>query len=333
MAPETERDPNELILQTWASCKARPNPVKLYRSDTEEKARREQLKWRKRISFVELDCGDDSFFVANTYKSIGIADGVAGWRDEGYDPSAFANTLMKNAKHFCETHRTIANPETILINAFGRLKHDKDVVGSSTATCASIVDQVGQEATLAIANLGNNGALVVRNREVVDRAHEKSHGINLPFQLAVVPPNFPHDCQQDSVHDSVRESFKVQEGDVVVLGTDGLFENRFPSEIAAQAGWVGTVHKSAYDSIPLVGGVLKAAFGPDHRMEYTDPYRVTQRVVTEAFQAATSRHSTTPWSAMLKQFDIDHEGGKMDDITVLVARVTTRGKAERTSMW
>lgn len=333
--PDAEKDPNEMVLQSWAFCKAKPSPVKHYRSDTEEKERRMSLLWRKRSSFIELDCGEDSFFVANTYKTIGVADGVGGWRDEGVDPSQFSNSLMEMAKLYTETHRQVFDPEKIMASAFDKIVAEKRVkAGSSTCCIASLV-QEGNKHFLDVANLGDSGLLVVRNREILHRVHEKVHGFNSPFQLAVLPPHLQGKAFADRVLDSIRERVEVQQGDVIVMGTDGLFDNRFNTQIAADAGWIGTVADSILEKIPFFGFVLAAAFASsDQKIEYIDPHRVAQRVVADAYKSAISQESDTPWAMMLKEWGVkDAKGGKVDDITMVLARVSTREELAQGIVW
>lgn len=333
--PQDEKDPNDFVLQAWAFCKAKPSPVKHYRSDVEERERRQQLLWRKRSSFVELDCGEDSFFVSNTYKTIGVADGVGGWRDEGVDPSLFSNQLMENAKLYTETHRAELDPEKILHNAFDRVKHSNKVyAGSSTATIASLVQRDGKH-FLDVANLGDSGLLVVRNRDILHRVHEKIHAFNSPFQLAILPEHLKGRAFSDRVVDSIRESIEVKHGDVVVMGTDGLFDNRYNSQLAADAGWVGKVKESVLERIPLVGFFIAAAFTQgDQKVEYVDPHRVAQRLIQDAYKNSISKDADTPWSAMLQQFGVEGaKGGKVDDITVVLARVSTREELSQGTVW
>jgi protein phosphatase PTC7 len=331
---EVERQ-DELVLQTWATCKAKPVDAKLFRSDSDEVARRQALQWRKRASFVELDCGEDSFFVSNTYRTIGVADGVGGWREEGVDPAEFPNELMKQAKYFCETHRAERNPELIAANSFEKVLHDKNVkAGSSTFCVASLVKGDDEKHYLDIANLGDAGCIVIRNHDIVYRVHEKVHGLNAPLQLSVLPDEYRGRCYADKVSDSVRESFEVQDGDVVVMGTDGLFDNRFCSQIAMEAGWLGQTPQSVYDGIPLVGKLLKMIMGPQQRTQFTDPYRVVQRLCSDAYKASLDAKGDTPWADTLKAVGVEHaEGGKVDDITVLVSKVTTRAELMDTTMW
>ncbi|KEG13257.1 protein phosphatase 2C [Trypanosoma grayi] len=332
--PEDERDPEELVLQTWAYCKAKPTPAQNYRSDVEERKRRQSVAWRKRASFIELDCGEDSFFVSNTYKVIGVADGVGGWRDEGVDPALFANSLMENAKLFSETHRNELNPELIMQSAFDKVLNDKKVkAGSSTACVASLRKNEAGKLLLDVANVGDSGLLVVRNRRVLHRIHEKVHGFNAPFQLAVLPPHLRGRAFSDQVSDATRESVEVQKGDVVIAASDGLFDNSFNATLASDAGWIGRVDGSVFERVPLVGFVLSAVFA-DEKVAYVDPQRVAQRIVQDAYKVSLDHEAHTPWSAMLRKFGAtDAKGGKTDDITIVLSRVTTREELNASGAW
>ncbi|KAG5502943.1 hypothetical protein JKF63_04716 [Porcisia hertigi] len=333
-APADEKDPTELVLQSWAFCKAKPTPQKMYRSDVDERKRRQSVSWRKRTSFIELDCGEDSFFVANNYKVIGVADGVGGWRSEGVDPSLFANALMENAKLFSETHRDEGDPEKILDAAYTKVVKDGVVkVGSSTACVATLRKENDGSHTLDVANLGDSGVMVVRNRKLHFRVHEKVHGFNAPFQLAVLPKSMIGRAFSDRVQDCVRESVPVQEGDVIVMGTDGLFDNRFTSELAADAGWIGKVEESPIAKIPIVGFFLSGILADD-KIEYVDPYRVAQRIVSDTYKTSVNPETNSPWASMLRQFgERNAKGGKPDDITVLLSRVSTREELNNNTSW
>ncbi|KAF8292024.1 putative protein phosphatase 2C [Trypanosoma cruzi] len=332
--PEDEKDVEELVLQTWAFCKARPSPAQSYRSDVEERQRRRFVSWRKRASFIELDCGEDSFFVSNTYKVIGVADGVGGWRDEGVDPALFSNSLMENAKLFAETHRKELNPEIILQSAFDKVLNDKRVkAGSATACVAALRKEDTGKHVIDVANVGDSGLLVVRNRKVLHRVHEKVHGFNAPFQLAVVPKHLRGRAFSDNVSDAIREKVEVQKGDVVIAATDGFFDNLFNAAIASDAGWVGKVEGSVFERVPLVGFFLSAIIA-DEKVAYIDPQRVAQRLVQNAYKISVDEEAHTPWASMLRTFGAaDAKGGKKDDITVVLSRVTTRDELNTSNIW
>jgi protein phosphatase PTC7 len=242
---------------------------------------------------------------------------------------------MKTAKLFTETHRGERDPEVIMERAFGKVSADGVVkAGSSTFCIASLVNGPDQTHYIDVANLGDGGCIVIRNHDIVYRVHEKVHGFNAPLQLSVLPEEYKGRCYADSVQDAVRETFQVKNGDVIIMGTDGLFDNRFCSQMAMEAGWVGATEKSVYEGIPFAGRVLKFVMGPRQRTQFADPYRVVQRLCQDAYKTSMDKTAETPWSESLKYLGVEHaEGGKVDDITVLLSRVTTRGDLMDTTMW
>ncbi|CCW64329.1 unnamed protein product [Phytomonas sp. EM1] len=323
--PEDEKDPNELVLQSWAFCKAKHSAAKMYHTEADAARNRKLFAWRERPNFIELNCGDDSFFVSNTHRVIGIADGVGGWKKKGVDPSLFSNTLMKNAKLFAETHRKEIDPEVIMDAAYRKTIKDKEVkAGSSTACIAALRQAENGKHYLDVANLGDSGLLLVRDRRPIFRVHEKVHRFNAPFQLAVVPQQFQGRSLSDPVSACVRESIPVQKGDVVVMGTDGLFDNRFNEELAAEAGWIGHTEGTVLRFIPFIGFWFSSIF-KDQQVEYVNPYRVVERLVLDTHKASLKTDGNSPWAVMLRQYGAkDAQGGKEDDVTVVLSRVTPR---------
>ncbi|CCW71000.1 unnamed protein product [Phytomonas sp. Hart1] len=285
------------------------------------------MAWRERPNFIELDCGEDSFFVTNTQKVIGIADGVGGWRKKGVDSSLFSNALMKNAKLFAETHRKELDPEVIMDAAYRKTIYDKEVkAGSSTACIATLRQEDNGKHYLDVANIGDSGLLLIRDRKPIFRMHEKIHRFNAPFQLAVLPKEFQGRSLSDPVSACVRESVSLQKGDVVVFGTDGLFDNRFNAELASDAGWIGQTQNTALSSIPFVGFWFSNAF-KGQQVEYTNPHRVVERLVLDTHKASLKVDGNSPWAEMLRRHGVSNaQGGKKDDVTVVLCRVMPRGE-------
>jgi len=333
---ETDGNSEELVLQSWAFCKAKKNPLHAFRTDVDEKKRRDALLWRKRASFLQLDCGEDSFFVSNTYKVVGIADGVGGWKDKGVDPSKMSNKLMENCKLYSETHRQVLDARKVLAEAYTKVLTNKEVTAGSTTACVVCLREgkSASEGILDIANIGDSGALLIRNRSFLERVHEKVHGFNAPYQLAVVPKQFQGSSFDDKPSDALREQWECREGDVLVLATDGYFDNIFQTKTCEDAGWVGQVDTDPYANIPLVGGLLRSFLGAN-TITYSDPYRVVQRLVVDAYKISNDEKAPTPWGQMMKGlgYSKDDLGGKPDDITVLLARVVRRGELKRSAMW
>lgn len=321
----------DLVLHTWAFCKAKPSPA-AHRSPREEEERRSSFAWRQRASFVALDCGEDSFFVAEHHKAMGVADGVGGWRELGVDPSNFSNALMSHAKRYTDAHPSEQelDPQKIMAAAHQRVLAEGLVkAGSSTACVATLRHAADGSHELDVANLGDSGLIVVRDRKQIFRARENTHGFNTPYQLAVLPSYLVGRSISDKASDAVRHRVAVREGDVIVMGTDGLFDNSFSEYIAQDAGWISSTTNttdSPLSNIPVIGNWLNYSLG-NQSLAFSDPYRTAERLVMDAVKNARNTSAQTPWSAALRrQGAWNAAGGKPDDVTVLLGRISKVGK-------
>ena len=81
------------------------------------------------------------------------------------------------------------------------------------------------------ANLGDSGFRVTRGGRVVRASDPQEHYFNCPYQLAYEPLSEDTDLASDALTYEI----DVVPGDLVVLGSDGLFDNVFDEEIAEVA--------------------------------------------------------------------------------------------------
>lgn len=95
-------------------------------------------------------------------------------------------------------------------------------IGSSTA-CVLILNR--ENSTVYTANIGDSGFIVVRKGAIVHRSEEQQHYFNTPFQLSLPPPGHGDNVLSDSPESADTYSFPVEEGDVVLVATDGVFDN------------------------------------------------------------------------------------------------------------
>lgn len=155
---------------------------------------------------------------------LGVADGVGGWRSYGIDPGNFSSFLMKT----CERLVQCANfnpqrPVNLLAYSYCELlEHKKPILGSSTA-CVLILNR--ENSTVYTANIGDSGFIVVRKGEIVHRSEEQQHYFNTPFQLSFPPPGHGNNVLSDSPESADTFSFPVKNGDVILVATDGVFDN------------------------------------------------------------------------------------------------------------
>lgn len=87
---------------------------------------------------------------------------------------------------------------------------------------------------------------------------------------------------------------QVMPGDVVVLGSDGLWDNLAPDAILAR----------------VQGAIKQGERAPAIAMD----------LARSAFEASVDRDGVTPYSlGATEAFDMVYSGGKQDDITVVAA--------------
>jgi len=217
--------------------------------------------------------GEDAHFISPI--AMGVADGVGGWAEVGIDPALYAQKLMESAKQAIE-EKNFYEPLQILQDAYDTASI---VTGSSTA-CIVVI----QENSLKAVNLGDSGFLVVRNNEIYFKSKEQQHSFNFPFQLGTGSTDTPEHAELFELD--------VEENDIVILGSDGLFDNLFPEEILDVCN-----ENTEADSKTLAELIAKAA--------------------SEA--SVDSRLS--PFAKGAKEVGWNYCGGKVDDISVVVGKV------------
>ncbi|XP_029641640.1 protein phosphatase PTC7 homolog isoform X1 [Octopus sinensis] len=252
--------------------------------------------------------GDDAFFIARNKVAdvIGVADGVGGWRSYGVDPSKFPLSLMSTCERMVKENRFQPHaPASIIADSYYELLEQKQpLVGSSTAC---IVSLHREERTVYTANLGDSGFLVIRHDEVIHRSQEQQHYFNTPFQLAVAPPPQRGQIISDSPSMAENSSFGVQEGDIILLGTDGLFDNM--------------------NEDMLLDYVSKLK---DHRQDNIQ--KTASKIAEEAHQLAFDPDYLSPFALTAIDAGIEIRGGKPDDITVVLARVSSLTESEKEAL-
>lgn len=65
----------------------------------------------------------------------------------------------------------------------------------------------------------------MRNGEIVHRSEEQQHYFNTPFQLSMPPPGHGENVLSDSPESADSFEFPVRNGDVILVATDGVFDN------------------------------------------------------------------------------------------------------------
>jgi len=210
-------------------------------------------------------------------KAIGVADGVGGWGDIGVDPALYSRMLMASGKYSADsTHPSVRDPVKIMAEAY---EHSTDIQGSSTC-CIVVLDGY----CLKTANLGDSGFLVLRGSDIVFRSKEQQHSFNFPYQLGTGSADMPYHAVTITVN--------IQPGDLVIVGSDGLWDNLYDDEIVELA------------------------------TQASEPMTIAQLIARRAHEIAGSKTLISPFAKAARENGYPlATGGKMDDISVVVARI------------
>ncbi|KAI8093862.1 phosphatase 2C-like domain-containing protein [Halteromyces radiatus] len=273
-------------------------------------AKRRQQKKRRpyhppQQHFYSEQMGEDAFFTR--CDSFGISDGVGGWSSsQAADPALFARQLMHhaylelerydNVDDPCFYHYDDVDPVQILQKSYeaSLLEAEKEgIVGSCTA-CLAIL----RHDELRIANLGDCGISVIRHNNYIFRSEEQQHSFNFPYQLGTGSPDQPKDAQVFNV--------KVEKNDIIIMGSDGLYDNLFDKEILS----IIEAQVAPY----ILPGMNKT-------LQF-EPQRLSDALANRAKVVSDNRRNIdSPFQTRAIHEGFYYQGGKVDDISVVVAVV------------
>ncbi|WCJ42019.1 hypothetical protein M5689_022847 [Euphorbia peplus] len=225
-----------------------------------------------------LTGAEDAYFIHENW--LGVADGVGQWSFEGTTAGLFARELMENCGNIVADRNGM--PITRPVEVLNRAAMETLSPGSSTALIANFDGQA-----LHVANIGDSGFVIIRNGAVLKKSSPMVHEFNFPVQID----------KDDDPSKLVEEyDFALDEGDVIITGTDGLFDNLYNQEIAS------IVFKSLEAGIKL--------------------QEIAEIIGGIAQEAGQSKSMRSPFSdeAHAAGF-VGFLGGKLDHVTVIVSLV------------
>lgn len=147
--------------------------------------------------------------------AFGVADGVGGYMRLRVDAGAFSRGLMANAlaEASAAAPGAPACPRALLEAA-----HKRTAASGATGASTAVILSLGG-GVLRWAYIGDSSFAVLRGGRVVCRSKPQQHFFNAPFRLSADPEY----C--DDLAAARAGRMQAREGDVVVVGTDGLFDN------------------------------------------------------------------------------------------------------------
>eukprot|EP00466_Bigelowiella_natans_P018803 jgi/Bigna1/90739/estExt_fgenesh1_pg.C_780032 len=281
-----------------------------------------------------LDFREASVMTASPRASlIAVSDGVSAWDALGVDSGAYSRELMER---LCDTYMAAededqsANPSEgsvqnggsgpssprkqrasrTALSLLSRAWKGAKTVGSATATLVRLEDTA-----LSAAVVGDSQFVVIRDDKIIYTSPVQEIAFNTPYQLPA-PDGNPSHLEFQSPKDARKITLRdMREGDVVILGTDGFFDNLFPEDIKRITRDV--LKKEPIENVPaaLTEALLEESF------------KVSEKITGNSPWAKEASREVKKEAARLRRAgeDVEYElafGGKPDDITVVVGVVT-----------
>ncbi len=227
--------------------------------------------------------GDDSFCFGDHY--LVVADGVGG--------SIGGGIAARHITKMLSTTFSI-DPDSTFVCPLKAAVHHASIdapLGSTTATAVKLSGY-----TLQTYNIGDSGWMILRYTqndkqelvvELIARSKPMIHAdqrFDCPYQLSGTSTDEPSDGIQRTIY--------IQEGDVVLLFTDGICDNLFDEEIMYIVGQ----NKGQLEETVCC-------------------------IVTAARERMFDNSTNTPFSENAHINGIDWSGGKLDDATVIIAEI------------
>jgi protein phosphatase PTC7 len=284
----------------------------------------------------------NSVLAVNSAKSkppfnlLAVFDGVGSWSfEQGIDAAKFSRSLSQAAIDLVtqsqlyspsatnsDLYPAIPTPLSILNHCWQSAK-DKSIIGSSTA-CILTLSATNQ---LQAVNIGDSGFIVLRpmlsnsmsdpalfpmnpgqrqlHYAIIYRSPQQLHWFNCPYQLGI--DSAGNSSKFDSPNDSEQLTVTVQENDLILLATDGLFDNITEEEILSIMN--GQIPQNNSNSANI------SMFTIEH---------MVAKLAQRAQQLSMDKSIDSPFGLLAKDNNIMWSGGRKDDITIILSKVGTK---------
>ncbi|RMZ86685.1 hypothetical protein DV736_g6091, partial [Chaetothyriales sp. CBS 134916] len=254
--------------------------------------------------------GDDAIITALGGNFLVVNDGVGAWAQKERGHAALWSRLIahfwaEEVEKLFDGGRggelSVADLDVVgcLQRAFEHTKSvtagANEILGTTTAASALLYHEGGKPVVLAT-NLGDCAVLIVRpgKDELVYKTEEQWHWFDCPRQLGTNSPDTPD-------ANAVMDKVTIEEGDVVIVVSDGLTDNLWEPEIVARTTelvqkWRDGDHDAKDGVVYVARGLMEAAKEVALDPMGESPYM--ERALDEGLAIS--------------------EGGKIDDISVVV---------------
>ncbi|KAG5548526.1 hypothetical protein RHGRI_014021 [Rhododendron griersonianum] len=198
----------------------------------------------------------------------------------GINPGIYAQELMENCQKIVSNCNSmpLPKPEEVL---------NQSALGAKSPGSSTVLVAYFDGRALHVANIGDSGFIVIRNGAVYKKSSPRSYEFNFPYQIK----------SGDDPSELV-EVYRIDldDGDVIVTATDGLFDNLYDGEIAS-----------------IVSKSLQANLKPE---------QIAEVLAVRAQEVGKSETGRSPFADAVQAAGyVGFTGGKLDDVTVIVSFV------------
>mmetsp|Transcript_25086 Transcript_25086/g.47144 ORF Transcript_25086/g.47144 Transcript_25086/m.47144 type:complete len:579 (-) Transcript_25086:73-1809(-) len=313
---------------------------------------------------TDCDLSEDAMFTfrpENTTSNkeltyAGVGDGVGSWREYGVDPRLFSRALMGACEDYLKEMDEASKfddvvipvkPNEILAQAHQRVK-DMDVIGSSTA-CVMLFDNEAHQ--IHFSNLGDSGIIVLRHidsdvagvlkRDRVTKREERKSDLRVNFVSQQQLKSFNHPYQFGwtgkenegdksssfkDASDLCTSSIHIRRGDIVIMATDGLFDNVDVDDICSIVLQWEIANGFIDDSGDIA--LREKRWGKGEGKGYKEGYTVedlAEELTSVARDRSLRDDIDSPFAILAKENDIMWSGGMPDDCSIVVLHVVGEG--------
>ncbi|KAJ5739652.1 hypothetical protein N7533_012436 [Penicillium manginii] len=272
--------------------------------------------------------------------AFAVADGVGGWTESRVDPADFSHGLCAYMAQSALSWTQPANelrPENLLQAGYDAIVADPAVkAGGSTASVGIALP----DGRVELANLGDSGSVLLRRAAVHTYSTPQTHGFNTPYQLSIIPPRMRAQANifggaflEDFPRDAAVTNVTMQHGDVLMLATDGVFDNLnnqdilkiVTSRMVMTGAWTAEPGEGVGISDSLRALTAPAGVKGGREVERAEETLTLQSLLAasisgEAKVASVDFRRDGPFAKEAQRYYPGdyYRGGKVDDITTLI---------------
>jgi serine/threonine protein phosphatase PrpC len=255
---------------------------------------------------------------------LGVADGVSQLEEFGMDASELPNELLRTCEELAMSqlipNQERVSPQDAYRGPVSLLKEAYEATESlgSTTVLLAILDNSTKihgklHPMVAVLTIGDCELLMLRRlhgrqsplQAVFHTEMQRIDGhVQTPLQLARVDDRVDPDFDEDLALEVIERGSAVHcvsayEGDIIVLGSDGVFDNLFLDEIVDICNEILPTPKPGSPFVPTQPGLLA---------------QIAKRVVEDSHGKSRAPSGALPETPIGR-------GGKMDDTSVVVGEV------------